>query len=207
MRIKGEAAYTDAADKWHEIKGAATLPDETVLKKLRISRKIHFENISCDKLDVEGKCRGGFIKAKNFFAEGSVKVDEIKIDKNFELEGKIKSSEIEADEITIESRHGSIGNIKCRTLKIFDSENEIVVEDLAKLFGERFFRGNKNSRLRIRKIFAEKVSLENCEVDEIKCKDAFIGSNCIVEKLFVANREEISVDSQVGEIIHENFEV
>ena len=171
------------------------------------SGKIEFENISCEKLDVEGKCKGGFIKAKNFFAEGSVKVDDIKVDKNFEIEGKIKSSEIEADEIIIETRHGSIGNVKCRKLKIFDSESEIVSEELAKIFGERFFHRNIHSRLRIRKILAEKVELENCEVDEIKCRDVAIGANCFVEKLFVANKEEISADSGVGEIIHESFDV
>ena len=61
--------------------------------------------------------------------------------------------------------------------------------------------------VKVENIDAEKVELENCEVDEIKCRDAFIGSNCIVEKLFVANKEEISSDSQVGEIIHQDFKI
>ena len=45
-------------------------------------------------------------------------------------------------------------------------------------------------------------NLQNCEVGIIKCKDAFIGSNCIIEKLIVAGECEIYADSKVSEMVH-----
>ena len=218
MKIKGSGSYTDANGRNHRVLGMGELSDGEHLRSLKVSGNVSFDKISCDDLNVSGKgdggsisagelktsgelsfddiscdeavtsgkCAGKSITAKNFSASGKVEVDSLTIAQTLKLSGKPQIDFVTADEIFIGSRDGSIGAVKCRRLKIFHDEN---------------FFDRQRSRVRIKSIDAETVELENCTVDVIKCRDAVIGKNCAVEKLFVAGECKVSADSTVGETI------
>ena len=102
----------------------------------------------------------------------------------------------------MESRGGSIAEINCENVKIFHSDGFNSSGIFSKIFGSHKSNIKADSRVRINKITADKVELKNCEVDEIKCKDANIGSNCIIKTLFVEGECEIAADSKVVNVIH-----
>lgn len=185
MKIKGEGAYVDSVGVRHEVKGTGSLPDNTELKSLRASGMFSFGKFSCDKVSISGKCEGGSVIAKSFSVTGKVEVDSV-----------------EADDIIIESRSGAIDKLKGSKVKIFNRGHEVANALFAKLLGGHDAVQEKNSRICIKTIEADNVELENCEVDVIRCKDAFIGSNCAIEKLFVAGECKVSANSKVGETIH-----
>lgn len=103
------------------------------------------------------------------------------------VSGSCEIDSVTADEIFIASHSGFLGSVKCRRIKIFDDTNFVV---------------SRRIRVRIKNIEADVVDLENCAVEIIHCKDAFIGSNCAVEKLFVSGEYKVAADSMVGETIH-----
>ena len=185
MKIKGEGMYIDSTDVRHEVKGIGSLPDDITLKSLKASGTFSFGKISCDKINVSGKCEGGSIVARNFSVAGKVELDSV-----------------EADDIVIESRAGSIDKLKSLKVKIFNRGYEVANALFAKFFGGHDTVQEKNSRLYIKCIESDNVELENCEVDVIRCKNAFIGSNCTVEKLFIAGEYKVDANSKVGETIH-----
>lgn len=217
MKIKGSGSYTDAVGKSRMILGIGELSDAEKFRELKVSGNISFDKISCDEVKISGKCEGGSIEAqdlkisgkcegksvsaKNFSASGKMKIDSIKVEQTVELKGKPELGSVEADEIIIESRSGSVDEIKCRKLKIFNHAIETDSAFVIKIFGEEISAFDNFSRVRIKNIDAEKVELENCEVDVIRCQDAFIGVNCVIEKLFVAGEYEVAADSTVGETI------
>lgn len=184
MQILGEGVYVDAKGRRHTVEGIGDLPDDINLQSLAVEGTFSFERISCDTIKVEGECTGDSLTAKNFSVEGTLKVDSLNIEENLTAEGSLKASNIAAAKVSIESRSSSIGEINCKSIKVFHEEN--------------FFR-KANSRVYIKSIDAETVHLENCAVVIIKCKDAFIGSNCAIEKLFVAGECKVAPDSTVGE--------
>ncbi|MBQ3452345.1 MAG: hypothetical protein IJL14_07780 [Selenomonadaceae bacterium] len=199
MRIEGIASYVDVAGKHHSIEGMGTLPN-TPLQSVSVSGSFSFEELSCDTLKVEGECNGKSIVAKKISAEGSFDVDSVEVE-TFKLSGSIDAEKIVAKEILIESRGGSIGAIKCDKVKIFHGEiHEVGSSIMSKIFGGKISHRN-NPHVHIKTIEAETVHLENCAVEVIKCKDAFIGSNCAIEKLFVAGECKVAPDSTVGETI------
>ncbi|MBR2734047.1 MAG: hypothetical protein IKN27_13995 [Selenomonadaceae bacterium] len=61
--------------------------------------------------------------------------------------------------------------------------------------------GGQRSRIRIKNIDADIVELENCAVSVIKCRDAVIGTNCAIEKFFVAGKCTVADDSTVSETL------
>lgn len=187
MKIKGSGTYTDTDGANQNVFGVGELADDKKLRKLEVSGSLSFEKISCDKISVSGKCKGDSVIAKDFSASGKVEVDSLMIEQNLEISGKPKIDFMTADEVVIVSRAGSVVKIKCRTIKIYD--------DSPDLFDVH------NSRISIKKIDADTVELENCAVDVIRCKDAFIGFNCAIEKLFVAGECKVADDSKVGETI------
>lgn len=184
MKIKGKAAYVDTAGVRHEVKGLGSLSDDTALHSLKVSGTFEFGKISCDKIDVSGKCEGGSVQAESFSLKGKPEIDSIK-----------------ADETVIESQTGSIGEIECKRLKVFNRMSAGGKALLEKLFGGHDSEFDFNSRVRVKNISADKVELENCEVDVIKCRDAFIGANCAIEKLFVSGECQVATDSTVRETI------
>lgn len=217
MNIKGAGIYTDASGESHKII-LGDLPDSENLRALKVSGNLTFKKISCDEINVSGKCEGGSITAqslkvsgglsfdkisceegsvsgkcegksltaKNFSASGKVEIDSLKVEETLKLSGKPRIDSMTATKIFIDSIDGSIGSIKCRTIKIFDRIGLAVT---------------RNLRVRIVDIDADKVELENCAVVEIKCKDAFIGVNCVIEKLFVSGECEVADGSTIGETI------
>lgn len=217
MNIRGSGTYTDVSGKSHKIIGIGELPDSEGLQELKVSGNLSFKKISCDEINVSGKCNGSSIvsdylktsgelsvddiscneivisgkctgnsvNAKNFSGSGKVEVGALTIEQVMNFSGKPQINSLSADEIIIASRDGSIGKVTCRHIKIFDNEHF----------------GISHSRVRIEKIDAETVELENCEVDVIRCKDAFIGKNCAVKKLSVSGECTVADDSTVGETI------
>ncbi|MBQ7476271.1 MAG: hypothetical protein IJT06_02605 [Selenomonadaceae bacterium] len=202
MKIEGEAIYVDSTGKRHSVEGVGSLPDDILFKSLNVSGSCSFANISCDKVKIEGECVGKSINAKKISASGSIEIDAMKIDGDLEVSGSVDSEFISAKEIVMESRGGSIGEIKCDTIRIFESEG-INGSIFSKIFG-RSSHANINSRVRIKKIDAVTVDLQNCSVNEITCVDAIIGENCAIEKLTVAGKCDIAANSTVGKTIRAN---
>ncbi len=187
MKIEGEGVYVDSKGRKHSIEGIGSLPDEINLQSIKVEGSFSFEEISCDKIKVEGECSGNTVTAKNISIEGTIEVDSVTVEDTFKLEGKAEIKLLDAKEIVMETRGGEIGEIRCDKIKIFHDEDSE--------------RRKNRSRVRIKTIDADTVNLENCEVDTIRCKDAIIGSNCAIGKLFVAGECEISADSKVDETI------
>ena len=201
MKIEGEAIYVDAAGKRHSIEGVGNVPNDDALQKLKVSGSFKFDKVSCDDISISGECKGKSLNAKNISVEGKADIDTIEAD-SFQLSGSARIDGIVAEKIIIESRKGTIGAIKCGKLKIFHEEINALNDSLfSKIFGGRTSPYN-NSRVNVKSIDAESIHLENCAVDVIRCKDAFIGSNCAIEKLFVAGEYKVADDSTVGETIH-----
>lgn len=235
MRIKGSGVYTDATGKNRRILGIGELSDDKKLLELKVSGNISFDDISCEEINVSGKCDGGSINAqnlkisggllfndisceeanisgkcegksisaKNFSASGKVKVDSLTIEENLSLSGKPQIDSMTADEVCIASRDGFIGKIVCHKVRILDNVYTFNEGFFVKNFIENVsFKDKIFSRVQIKSIEADIVELENCKVDVIRCQDASIGSNCSIEKLFVAGECKVADDSTVNETIH-----
>lgn len=204
MKIAGEAVYVDSAGKKHSIEGIGSLPDNNELQSLNATGEFSFDKISCDEMKVSGSCEGKSLTAKNISADGTIEVDTVNVEERFKLSGSAEIKSLVAKEIIMESRGGLIDSIKCDSLKIFHGEiHEFGASILSKIFGDKSSHHN-NARVRIESIDAETVHLENCVVGEVKCKDAFIGANCVIDKLHVSGECKVADDSKVGETIRTN---
>lgn len=168
---------------------------------LKISGGLSFDDISCEEADISGKCEGKSISAENFSVSGKIEIDSLTIGQTLKLSGRPKINSATANEIFLGASDGFVGEIKCRNLKIFKGTVSFGGEIFGKNFFENFLFNESNSRIHVKKIEAEKIALENCAADVIKCKDAFIGSNCAIEKLFVAGECKVAADSTVSETI------
>ena len=187
MKIAGEAVYVDAAGKKHSIEGIGSLPDNNELQSLNAAGDFSFDKISCEDMKISGSCEGKSLNAKNISVEGTIEVAAVNVEERFK-------------------RGGLIGSIKCDSLKIFHGEiHEFGSSILSRIFGGK--ATHNNSRVRIENIDAGTVHLENCAVVEVKCKDAFIGANCVIDKLTVSGECKVAGDSKVGETIRTNPDV
>lgn len=195
MQIEGEAVYIDSNDKRHSIEGEGNL-DITELKSLKVEGELTFKDITCDELKIEGEGNGTSATAKNFSVSGSVEIDSVTVEDIFKVSGSTEIKNLNAKKIIMESRDGSIGKIKCDEIRIYHV-------DTPDKFFSKILRPSK-SRVRIGQIDGGKVELENCEVEEINCRDAYIGLNCVVKKLVFDGKCEIDVDSKVDELIDKN---
>ena len=202
MKIEGEAKYVDSRGKTHSIEGVGSLPDEVNLQSLNVSGSIEFDEISCDKIKIEGSGEGKSLTAKNISVDGSLEVDEVKVESLFKISGGVNIDNLTADEILMESRGGRIGAIKCGSVKIFHGEDhEVGGSILSGIFGHKASQHKISTRVQIKTIDADKVNLQNCEVDVIRCNSAKISSNCVIEKLLVTGECEIADDAKVGETV------
>ncbi len=202
MKIAGEATYIDAKSKRHSIEGVGSLPDDINLQNLNVSGSIEFDEISCDKIKIEGSGEGKSLTAKNLSVDGSLEVDEVKVEALLKISGSINIDNLTADEILMESRGGRIGAIKCVSVKIFHGEDHDVSGSIfSGIFGHKFSQYKISPRVQIKTIDADKVNLQNCEVDVIRCNSAKISSNCVIEKLLVTGECEVADDAKVGETI------
>ncbi|MBR6888355.1 MAG: hypothetical protein IKN16_07920 [Selenomonadaceae bacterium] len=198
MKIEGIASYVDKSGKHHSIEGIGSLPDNVALESLEVAGEFSFDKISCDRVKTSGEIDGKSLSGKNFSGEGTVAVDAVEFE-TFKLSGSADIDKLVAEEIIMESRGGSIGKIKCRNVKIFHGEiHNVGSSIMSKIFGGK---SEQSSRVQIKSIEADKIHVENCAVDVIRCKDAFIGKNCVIEKLFVAGECKIDSNSTVGETI------
>ena len=200
MRIEGKGTYTDFDNKNHSVKGVVNFSEDN-LRSLKISGRCSFDKISCDDVDIKGDCKGKAITAKNISVSGDFKVDSVEVENVFKISGSVKIETLKAEEIVMESRSGMIGNVDCKKIKIFHSDDFNSGGVFSKIFGDKSSSVKSNSRVKIKKITAETVELKNCEVEEIKCKVAFIDSNCAIEKLIVEGDCKIADDSKVSEVI------
>lgn len=195
MHIEGEAVYTDLNDKRHSMEGEGN-SDITELKSLKVEGELTFESITCDDIVIEGECIGKSAVAKDFSVSGSIEIDSVTVEDTFKVSGSTEIKNLNAKEIIMESRDGSIGEIKCDEIRIYHV-------DKPDKFFSKILRPNK-SKVRIGKIDGGKVELANCDVEEINCRDAYIGLNCVVKKLMFEGECEIDVDSKVEELIDKN---
>ena len=200
MRIKGSGEYTDAKGRNYTVLGVGDVSDDEKLRRLSVSGNVSFDKLSCDRISVSGRCEGDSIFAKSLEISGALSIENISCDK-IDISGKPQIETLTADEISIATRNGFIGNINCKRLKIYDSNELIVEKGFENLFVGHFSLSKSNSRIRIKSIEADKVELENCEVDVIRCKDAFIGANCVIDKLFVSGECSVMPGSKVGETV------
>lgn len=201
MKIEGIASYVDKAGKRHSIEGIGSLPDGDELENLNVEGSFSFDKISCDDIKISGECNGKSINGKKISTEGTIDVEYVEVE-TFKLSGSADINKIVAKKITMESRGGSIGDIKCDELKIFHGDiHEVGASIISKIFGGKVSHNN-NSRVRIKNIEAETIHLENCAVDVITCKDASIGKNCVIDKLLVSGDCKVADDSTVGETVH-----
>ena len=206
MKIEGLASYLDTADRRHNIEGIGSLPDGIALQKLNVSGSFSFEELFCDNVKSSGEVTGKILTGKKISAEGTFEVDSVKVE-TFKLSGSAEIENLVAEEVIIESRGGSIGSIKCGKLKIFHEDiNEVGASIFTRIFGGKATQ-HKNLRVRIKNVNAETIHLENCAVVEIKCKNAFIGANCVIDKLHVSGECKVADDSTVGETIRTNPDV
>ena len=202
MKIKGSGTYKDTNGKSHSVIGVGELADAEKLRKLEVAGSLSFEKIYCDKISVAGKCEGDFVSAQVLKISGSCEIDSVTIEQRLEVAGKAEIDSVTADEVLIASRSGFLGDVKCRKIKIYDDSAKFDDEVFKKNFIGRFTALQSWSRVRVKNIEAEVVALENCEVDIIRCKDAFIGANCVIDKLLVSGKCKVADDSTVGEMIH-----
>ena len=201
MRIEGAGLYIDSNGNRHSSEGSGNFSDAEILQSLKVSGSGSFDKISCDEVKVEGNCKGKSINAKNISISGTFKVDSVEVENVFKISGSVRIETLKAEEIIMESRGGTIGNVNCKKIKIFHSDDFNSGGVFSKIFGGKSSSVKSSSRVKIKKITAETVELKNCEVEEIKCKDAFIDSNCAIEKLIVEGDCKIADDSKVGEVI------
>lgn len=141
------------------------------------------DELEFKSLSVEGDCSGDFVVADKIRIEGNINFKSIRAAHSIDVEGIIKSSSLESGEIDIESQSGKIENIDCKRIKIHHKLKK------------------SNSRVHIGNINAERVDLQNCEVEVINCKDAFIRVNCIIEKLIVEGECDVADGSTVKSTI------
>ena len=199
MKIAGEATYVDKGGHRRTIAGIGSVSDGE-LESLKVSGSCTFDEIDCDDVKIEGECSGSSLSAKNATISGTLKVKTLKVEGKLNVSGSVHSDELDAGEIVMESRGGSIGAIKCGRIKIFEHGGV----EINGGFLSRFFGGSArsaDSRVRIKSIDADEVNLQNCEVDVIKCKDAIIGSNCVIGTLNVEGSCEVADGSTVRETI------
>lgn len=199
MRIAGEAVYIEKGGHRRTIAGMGSVSDGA-LESLKASGSCEFGDLVCDDVKIEGECSGSSLTAKNATISGTLKVKTLKVEGKLNVAGSVHSDELDAGEIVMESRGGSIGGIKCGRIKIFEHGGvEINGGFLSRIFGGS--ARSVDSRVRIKSIDADEVNLQNCEVDVIKCKDAIIGSNCVISTLNVEGSCEIADGSTVKETI------
>lgn len=197
MKILGSASYISKSGKKLSIEGISTLPDEFNFKFLKVEGTISFDNLNCEHLKIEGECSGETISAKEISIEGTINVKRVKAERSIEIEGTIKSVSIECDDIGIYSQSGKVEQIRCNNIKIYHTSGENSI--LMSIFGSP--KRRTASRVRVRSINAEKVDLQNCAAEIVKCKTANVRANCIIEKLIVEGDCEIATDSTVSEVV------
>ena len=233
MKIKGTGNYINEKGRRNNFLGICELPDEESLRELKVSGNVLFEVLSCNEINISGKCKGNSVSAqvikisgelsveklscneinisgkcsgnslntKNFLGSGKIKLDSLKVEETLKFSGEAHIDSVTADEIFIGSRNAFLGEIKCRKIKIFDDAERLAEEIFGKIFSFHSSFGKSYSRVQIKNIEADTVELENCEVEVIRCQNAFIGANCSIEKLFVAGECKVAADSKVN-IIH-----
>ncbi|MBQ3450789.1 MAG: hypothetical protein IJG32_00780 [Selenomonadaceae bacterium] len=145
-------------------------------------------------MDANGKSHINSVNAKNFSVSGKVEVNSLTVEQTLKISGKPQIDFVTAKEIIIATRSGFLVEVKCHKIRIFD--------DTDKVFGKGLAELSSRSCIQINNIEADTVELENCTVEVTRCKDAFIGSNCSIDKLFVAGECKVADDSTVVETIH-----
>lgn len=199
MKIAGEAIYIDRSGHRRTMAGMGSVSDGE-LESLKVSGSCEFGDLVCDDVKIEGECSGASLKSRNVASSGTLRVKMLIVEGKLKASGSVYSDVIDASDVDMESRGGSIGTVKCGRIKIFEHGGvEINGGFLSRIFGGS--ARSANSRVHIKGIDADEVNLQNCEVDTIKCKDAIIGSNCVIGTLNVEGSCEVVDGSTVKETI------
>ena len=194
MRVEGNGIYVDSSGKSRSINGVEDIAENDTIENLKVFGSLTFNKIFVNEMKIEGEVIGESVNAKNITVHGDFNIGSTNVEKIFKVVGAVKINTLNAEQIFIESRNGSIDEVKCNTIKIFHQD---YTGDDNILFGILGGKSRKNTRVKIRKIVAENVELKNCEAEEVVCKKAFIDSNCDIKKL-IADEYEVSADSRVS---------
>ena len=201
LKVSGNVSFKKISCDEISISGKCK-GDSLAAQALKISGELSVEEITCDEVNISGKCEGKVLSAKNFLGSGKINLDSLSVEEALKFSGKPRIDSVTAGEFLIAARDGSIDSVKCRKIKIFDDSERFGAEVFGKMFAVRSSFSKSRLHVQIKNIEADTVDLENCEVDVIRCKDAFIGSNCAIEKLFIAGECEVAADSKVKDIFH-----
>ena len=201
LKVSGKVSFEKISCAKVSVSGKCK-GDSISAQVVKISGELSVAEVSCDEINISGKCEGKSLSTKNFLGSGKIKLVSLKVEETLKFSGEANVDSVTADEIFIATRNGSIGSIKCRKIKIFDDSERFSGEVFGRIFAVRSSLSKSHLRVQIKNIEADTVDLENSEVEVIRCKDAFIGSNCAIEKLFVAGECKVVADSKVGDIIH-----
>ena len=201
LKVSGKVSFEKISCAKVNVSGECK-GDSLAAQAVKISGEFSVEEIACDEVNISGKCKGQSLNTKNFLGSGKIKLGSLKVEETLQFSGEARIDSLTADKIFIATRNGLIGSVKCRKIKIFDDSERFSGKFFGKIFSVHSSLSKSRSRVLIKNIEADTVDLENCEVNVIRCKDAFIGSNCVIEKLFVAGECKVAADSKVEDIIH-----
>jgi len=184
LYIVGESGFARTKSEWSKmrIEGKAAYVDKGGKNFIK-GRGSLPEDILLKSLEVSGKIFFEKISCDDLKIKGDGKGATI-VGKNISVHGSLKAEKISAEKVVVQSQRSTIEEVHCDSLKIFESDST-----------------QKKSQVKVKKIVAKKVELENCEVEEIFCTDAFIGTNCKIGKLTVENDCEVAADSKIANII------
>ena len=202
MKIAGEATYIDKDGHRRTIAGMGSVSDGE-LESLKVSGSCEFGDLVCNDVKIEGECSGSSLKSENVTSSGTLRVKTLIVEGSLKASGSVYSDVLDAADVDMESRGGSLGEIKCGRIRVFEHGGVEINGGglLSKIFGVHSSARSVSSRVRIKSIDADEVNLQNCEVDVIKCRDAIIGSNCVIGTLNVEGKCEVVDGSTVKETI------
>lgn len=173
-------------------------------EKISVDGDIEVNDIKAvEDLKIYGDCAADLLTANKIFIDGDVKADGIKVAESLNIEGEPQINSIESDKVVINTRFGTVEEIKCRDLKIFYSGVNFEGEISIGKFRIKSSPKQNFSQVLIKKIDAINVELENCKVSQVECKNAIINANCSIDKLIVSGNLEIDNNSKINSIVRE----
>ena len=91
-------------------------------EKISVDGDIEVNDIKAvEDLKIYGDCVADLLTANKIFIDGDIKADGIKVAESLNIEGEPQINSIESDKIVINAQSGTIEEIKCRDLKIFNN--------------------------------------------------------------------------------------
>ena len=175
MKVCGRIKYINTDGKRFKYEGNCSFDDIISARDITAEGDIFFSKIKGDKITLEGKVQGNDIQGKSLFIAGQV---------------NLKNIIFEQVDMLL-SQKNIIEKIHCTELKIAlrkENNPEIVSRMFKIIFGKKLKLNKKVlDKIFIDKIVAENVMLNNCYVDEIRCKNLTVLNGCVINKVLYEN--------------------